>query len=105
MIHVARLITDPSHPSQFYQLIVSGIILLSVLLFIKRRTQKVGVLSASFLCGYGLSRILMEFFRQQDAQRSEGIFQAISMGQFLSIAMIAAGIGIFLYIKKKPIQL
>jgi phosphatidylglycerol:prolipoprotein diacylglycerol transferase len=44
-----------------------------------------------FLIGYGVARFLAEFFREPDA----GIFghsYAVSMGQWLSLPMIVAGI-------------
>lgn len=103
-IQVATLITDPSHPSQFYQLLVSGVVLSILLFAIKAKQQTTGVVFSSFFVLYGSSRMLMEFFRQPDPQRSEGIFQWMSMGQILSAAMIVLG-SVFLYaLKTKKIQ-
>ena len=77
---VARLVTDPRHPSQFYQLFVSGVLVLSLLFYIKSKSKYVGTVTASFFIAWGGSRILMEFFRQQDAQRSEGFFSVDQHG-------------------------
>lgn len=104
VIQVARLITDPSHPSQFYQMIVSGFILLTVLFFIRKRAKKLGTVALSFFIGYGVSRFLMEYFRQQDPQRSTGIFEYISMGQILSLGLIAVGCLIYYYQSRRPQQ-
>ena len=48
--------------------------------------------AAPYLAGYGLARIISEFFRQPDAQFTGGWVQYISMGQILSIPMVLAGI-------------
>lgn len=87
----ARLITDPRHPSQFYQLIVSGVLLSLFLYWLKRKKRKDGFLFCSFLMAYGATRFFMEYFRQPDSQRSSGLFEYISMGQILSLAMIFIG--------------
>ena len=61
-----------------------------------------GLMTGLFLTGYGLSRFLVEFFRQADAQfitpdnplghviRFAGL--GLSMGQLLSLPMIVAGL-------------
>ncbi|XJB03681.1 prolipoprotein diacylglyceryl transferase family protein [Escherichia coli] len=48
--------------------------------------------SGLFLIGYGAFRIIVEFFRQPDAQFTGAWVQYISMGQILSIPMIVAGV-------------
>lgn len=88
---VARLVTDPSHPSQLYQMFLSGVVLLVALLWIRSKKLGDGFVTGSFLALYGLSRIFTEFFRQPDPQRSEGLFQILSMGQILSLGLIVAG--------------
>lgn len=98
---VAKLVTDPRHPSQFYQLLLSGVLLLIVLLIIRGRAKLVGTVAASSFVGYGLTRFFVEFFREQDFQRSSGIFHYISMGQILSLGLIAAGVGLFIYSRKR----
>jgi len=101
---VARLITDPRHPSQFYQLILSGVLLLIVLLYIRGRAKLVGTVAASAFVGYGITRFVVEFFREQDFQRSSGLFHYISMGQILSLGLIAAGAGLFIYSRKRGLK-
>ena len=49
-----------------------------------------GTVFGAFLVGYGLCRVVVEFFREPDAQIGF-IFGSISMGQLLSIPMIVAG--------------
>jgi len=55
--------------------------------------------SAVFLIGYGAVRFVAEYFREPDA----GIFglsYTISMGQWLSLPMIAAGVAMLIWSKK-----
>ena len=92
LIQVARLITDPSHPAQIYQMFFSGLILSSFLFYLKSKELFDGAILSAFLIGYGLTRFLTEFFRQQDFQRSTGLFEWISMGQIISLLVVVAGV-------------
>ncbi|HBQ36707.1 MAG TPA: prolipoprotein diacylglyceryl transferase [Rhodobacteraceae bacterium] len=94
------------HPSQLYEAIMEGLILGLVLLYLGFRRgwlKKPGQLMGLFIAGYGLSRFIVEFFRQADAQfitatnpmgyvMQFGEF-GITKGQQLSLPMIAVGIG------------
>ena len=80
----------PRHPSQLYELLLEGVVLFIILNVFIRKNRPMGAVSGLFLIGYGAFRIIVEFFRQPDAQL--GLFDnAISMGQILSIPMILAG--------------
>lgn len=81
----------PRHPSQLYELVLEGIVLFIILNLFIRKPRPVGAVSALFLIGYGVFRIIVEAFRQPDTQL--GLFEEIiSMGQLLSIPMVIAGI-------------
>lgn len=80
----------PRHPSQLYEMVLEGIVLFIILNVFVRKSRPMGSVSGLFLIGYGTFRIIVEFFRQPDAQL--GLFGGISMGQILSIPMIIAGI-------------
>ncbi|MFP1528365.1 prolipoprotein diacylglyceryl transferase [Escherichia coli] len=81
----------PRHPSQLYELLLEGVVLFIILnLYIVNRGQ--WSCQALFLIGYGAFRIIVEFFRQPDAQFTGAWVQYISMGQILSIPMIVAGV-------------
>ena len=54
-----------------------------------------------FLIGYGLSRSIVEFFREPDAHLGF-IASGITMGQILSIPMILLGLAIALNAGRKP---
>jgi phosphatidylglycerol:prolipoprotein diacylglycerol transferase len=82
---------QPRHPSQLYQAGLEGLALFALLWWFSRRQRPVGQVSGLFLVGYGAFRFLAEYFREPDA----GIFghsYAISMGQWLSLPMVAIGI-------------
>jgi phosphatidylglycerol:prolipoprotein diacylglycerol transferase len=84
----------PRHPSQIYQALLEGVILLIVMaLFARRETLRArfGCLTGIFLCGYGIARIIGEFFREPDSFLGFLAF-GTTMGQILSVPMIIAGI-------------
>lgn len=81
----------PRHPSQLYQAGLEGLTLFVVLWIYSGRTRARGAVSGVFLIGYGVLRWIAEYFRSPD----EGIFgfsYTVSMGQWLSLPMIVAGI-------------
>ncbi len=85
----------PRHPSQLYEALLEGLVLFLVLLWYFRRTDaryQPGKLVGIFLLGYGLSRFLVEFVREPDAQLT-AFTQAtgLHMGQWLSVPMILGG--------------
>ena len=92
----------PRHPSQLYEAFLEGIVLF-VLLAVLAQKEKIrempGVLTGIFLIGYGVSRIIVEFFREPDEQLGF-IVGHISMGQVLSVPMIVLGACVILYAYK-----
>ncbi|RLR18183.1 prolipoprotein diacylglyceryl transferase [Sodalis-like symbiont of Bactericera trigonica] len=81
----------PRHPSQLYEMLLEGVVLFIILNLFIRKPRPIGSVSGLFLICYGAFRILVEFFRQPDAQL--GLFSGvISMGQILSLPMILAGL-------------
>ncbi|NIH15354.1 prolipoprotein diacylglyceryl transferase [Serratia symbiotica] len=81
----------PRHPSQLYELLLEGVVLFIILNLFIRKPRPMGAVSGLFLLSYGTFRIIVETFRQPDAQI--GLFNGmISMGQILSIPMVVAGI-------------
>jgi phosphatidylglycerol:prolipoprotein diacylglycerol transferase len=84
----------PRHPSQLYQAALEGVLLFAVLFVLSRRDAiraRAGMLTGVFLTGYGLARIVGEFFREPDSFLGFLAFGA-TMGQLLSIPMVVAGI-------------
>jgi len=83
------------HPSQLYQFLLEGLLLFVILWVFARKDRPLGQVSAVFLMGYGFFRFVAEFFREPDAHL--GLLSlGMSMGQWLCVPMILAGI--FLYL-------
>lgn len=85
----------PRHPSPLYHAALEGLLLFIVLWLYSARPRPRGAVAGLFLIGYGLCRAFVEFFREPD----HGIFghsYTISMGQWLSLPMIVAGIALLL---------
>ncbi|GMV49698.1 prolipoprotein diacylglyceryl transferase [Nitrospirales bacterium NOB] len=93
------------HPSQLYESLLEGLLLFTVLWLLTRRLPPPGTIFGAFLVGYGLCRIVVEFFREPDAQIGF-LFGSISMGQLLSLPMIVAGTVILAvaFQRKKPFR-
>lgn len=84
------------HPSQLYQAGLEGLLLglIVIALFWKTRARyRPGLLVGVFTVGMGLGRFVNEFFREPDSQLAEfTIRTGLSMGQWLSLPMIAIGL-------------
>lgn len=91
----------PRHPSQLYEMALEGIVLFVVLWTMARRPLRPGLISAVFLTGYGVLRFGIEFTREPDAFLGL-LWAGLSMGQWLSLPMIAAGVVIALTGKDRP---
>ncbi|RCK44735.1 diacylglyceryl transferase [Thalassospira profundimaris] len=95
---------EPRHPSQLYEAGLEGIALFCILFAISRSEKMrshTGVVGGVFLAGYGISRIIVEFFRQPDQQLGYLVFGA-TMGQLLSVPMVLVGAGVAIYGLKRP---
>lgn len=81
----------PRHPSQLYQFALEGVLLFVLLWLYARKPRKLGQVSGAFLVGYGLFRFIAEYFREPDSFL--GLLALnMSMGQWLCLPMIAAGV-------------
>jgi phosphatidylglycerol:prolipoprotein diacylglycerol transferase len=84
----------PRHPSQLYEALAEGLILLLIMFFLSSKPEiraRKGFLSGVFLILYGVFRFGIEFFREPDAQLGF-LFAGATMGQWLCVPMIVAGI-------------
>jgi phosphatidylglycerol:prolipoprotein diacylglycerol transferase len=96
---------EPRHPSQLYEAGLEGLVLFSVLTWLvwgpkKLKTPK--FVGGAFICGYGLSRIVVEFFRVPDAQLGYLAGGWLTMGMVLSTPMVLAGIWAMATAKPAP---
>ena len=90
----------PRHPSQLYEACFEGIVMFAVLNFLwryKSVRERHGLVSALFITLYGIFRILMERFREPDAQLGF-FFGHVTMGQILSLPLIVGGSLIIAYL-------
>ncbi len=89
------------HPSQIYQALLEGLVLFVVLYWYSRTAHARAVqgrVAGLFLIGYGLARFIVEFAREPD--NFLGLLAlGLSMGQWLSLPMIALGVW-FLFMRK-----
>jgi phosphatidylglycerol:prolipoprotein diacylglycerol transferase len=103
------------HPSQLYQAGLEGVVMGAVLLWLAWRggwLKTSGALTGMFFTIYGLSRFAVEFLRQPDAQfvsadNPVGFALALSpqmgltMGQILSLPMIALGLWLVAWARRR----
>jgi phosphatidylglycerol:prolipoprotein diacylglycerol transferase len=81
----------PRHPSQLYQFAGEGICLGILLWWYAAKPRAIGQVSGMFLLGYGVFRFAAEFAREPD--NFLGLLSlGLSMGQWLSVPMIAMGV-------------
>ena len=94
------------HPSQLYQAGLEGLLLLIVLMLLFWKTgarYRPGLLAGVFTIGIGAARFVNEFFREPDAQLADFAARTgLSMGQWLSIPLIIAGLIVVAYALKRP---
>ncbi len=88
----------PRHPSQLYEAVCEGLLMLIVLnvlwRFVPIFREKKGTISALFVIFYAVFRIVLENFRQPDAQLGF-YFGVLTMGQILSFPLLVFGIYLF----------
>ena len=97
------------HPSQLYEAALEGLILGAIMIWLVWRRgalKRPGLISGVFFAGYGIGRFLVEFVRQPDPQfispgnplglawHIQGY--GLTMGQILSVPMIALGLWLVL---------
>lgn len=92
----------PRHPSQLYEFALEGVLLFVLLWLYAKKPRPTGAVSGLFLIGYGSFRFLAEFTRNPD----DGIFGlmtfGVSMGQWLSLPMVVAGILMMSWSVRRP---
>lgn len=83
----------PRHPSQLYEFALEGVALFALLWWFSSKPRPRGAVSALFLIGYGVFRFGVEYTRQPDSYLGL-LALGLSMGQWLSLPMIAAGVAL-----------
>ncbi len=90
------------HPSQLYQFALEGIALFALLWWFSRKPRPAGAVSGLFLVGYGTFRFIAEFARAPDDFLGL-LALGLSMGQWLSLPMILAGVLMMLWSYKRKV--
>ena len=94
----------PRHPSQLYEAFLEGIVLVLVLVWFNHKTSwrtQPGRVGGVFLAGYAVARIVSEFFREPDAHLGF-LFAGATMGQLLSLPMLAVGLYLIVSGARRP---
>lgn len=89
----------PRHPSQLYEALMEGLILfiiLAILVFCFKALRRPGIVSGTFIMGYGIARMVSEIFRVpgEDPVWFSAIFHStgFTYGMALSLPMVLFGI-------------
>lgn len=88
----------PRHPSQLYEAVLEGLLMMAVLGYLFWRTDaryRPGRLFGAGLLLYGCARFGLEFVREPDAGLAR-LSWGLTMGQTLSVPMILAGLVLLL---------
>jgi phosphatidylglycerol:prolipoprotein diacylglycerol transferase len=91
---------QPRHPSQLYEFGLEGLLLFLVVWWYAAKPRPTGRVSAVFLIGYALCRLIAECFREPDAQMGFMAFDWLTMGQILTIPMMVLGLGLWWWAKR-----
>jgi phosphatidylglycerol---prolipoprotein diacylglyceryl transferase len=96
----------PRHPSQLYEATLEGVVLFIVLAVLVRfgALKRPGVVTGVFAIGYGVARIICEFFREPDVQLGF-LWGGLTMGMLLCIPLILAGIAVLVVVFKRTAKL
>lgn len=95
----------PRHPSQLYEAVLEGLLLTLILfaaVYVFKALYRPRLITGLFVGIYGLSRFIVEFFREPDAHIGYLAGGWLTMGMVLSLPM--ALIGIALIISARPVE-
>jgi phosphatidylglycerol:prolipoprotein diacylglycerol transferase len=91
----------PRHPSQLYEAVLEGLVLLVYLQWRFWKTdvarRQPGRLTGEFLIAYSLGRAICELYREPDA----ALILGMSRGTFYSIFLIAGGVALIAYASRR----
>ncbi len=88
----------PVHPKQLYAAF-SGLALLVLLTVYYPRRRRDGEVMALLMIGYPITRFAVEFYRGD----AGGLHAGLTVSQYLSLALIAGGLGFWRWLATQPI--
>ena len=80
------------HPSMLYEALLEGLVMLGLLLWFSSKPRPPKAVSGLFLLLYGSFRFAVEFVRTPDVQIGYLAFGWLTMGQLLSLPLVALGL-------------
>ena len=91
------------HPSQLYQAALEGLTMFALLWWFSSKPRPRYAVSGLFALLYGCFRFIVEFVRVPDAQIGYLAFGWLTMGQVLSLPLIALGLYLFWLSRRSPV--
>ena len=91
------------HPSQLYQACLEGLVMFVALWWFSSRPRPRYAVSGLFALLYGVFRFLVEFVRVPDAQLGYLAFGWLTMGQVLSLPLVALGLYLLWRSRQAPV--
>ena len=94
------------HASQLYESLLEGFVLFAILWIYSSKPRPYMAVSGMFLFCYGVFRFYVEFYRVPDAHLDYLALGWVTMGQVLSLPMIAAGavVLVMAYTRQKEVK-
>ena len=90
------------HPSQLYQAFLEGVLMFGILWWFSSKPRPRYAVSGMFALLYGAFRFLVEFVRVPDEGIGYLAFGWLTMGQVLSLPLIALGLFLFWLSRRSP---
>lgn len=84
------------HPSQLYEALFEGLVLFALLWWYSSKPRPTGRVAGVFALGYGVARFCVEFVRLPDVQLGYLAFGWLTMGQVLTLPLVAVGLWLLL---------
>jgi phosphatidylglycerol:prolipoprotein diacylglycerol transferase len=93
---------EARHASQLYEGLLEGLLLFVILWLYSAKPRARGAVVGLLLAWYGLVRCLIEFVRVPDAQLGYLAGGWLTMGQLLSLPMLAVGLAMMGWALLRP---
>src|SRR5690606_29775004 len=90
------------HPTQLYEALLEGLVLFAVLWWFSSKPRPRYAVSGLFALLYGLFRFAIEFVREPDAHLGYLAFGWLTMGQVLSLPLVAVGLLLLWLSRRAP---
>ena len=91
------------HPSQLYQVVLEGLAMFAVLWWFSSRPRPRYAVGGMFALLYGVFRFAVEFVREPDAHIGYLAFGWLTMGQLLSLPLVALGLALLWTSRRAPV--